>query len=418
DGAWRRFVERVAPLKLKIFGKFWIPVRKKIHACEYGPIYKRKGRHYALRFPAYTDIRAAEQWYRMNKARNFTEFKAALRMEAFPMFNVVYADKDDNLMLVSEGKYPLREPGVDWTNPIEGTSSRFKWTRLIPWEQKPRVENPECGYIYNANQTPLHATCENENWNRPFCGLQRFEYNRGNRFKEMFDELEGKPIGREDFLRMKFDPSYSKNGRYARNYAALYRLDPNKYPGLAYAINKFKRWNFRGDVDNRDAALALVTHYFLEKITRTSVALQMILNDTITEAEAVAALKKAQRFLLKHHRTLDVPLGAVQRHRRGNVDLPLDGLLEVPRAIHVGAQKPRKGRFRAHGGDCFIMYVTWDKDRKQILETVNCYGTSARAQSPHYTDQMTMFVRHQTKPATFDKNEIFRRAERVYRLGG
>ncbi len=417
DEQWRALGVRKARLKLKLFGKLCLPITKKIYSCEYGPIYKRKGKSYALRFPATWDIRAAEQWYRMNRARNLDEFKAALKMEALPMFNVVYADKDDNLFFISEGKYPYRKPGVDWTNPIEGTSSKFKWTELVPWEQKPMVENPECGYIYNANQTPLHTTCEDENWNRPFCGLQLFEYNRGNRFMELFAELDGKPISREDFLRIKFDPSYSKTGRYSQNYAALYRLDAKKHPRLAYAINKFKRWNLRGDADNQDAALALVTHYFLEKTTKTSVALQMILNDTITENEAVKALRKAQRFVLKHHRTLDVPLGQVQRHRRGEVDLPLDGLLEVLRAVHVGAQKPKKGRFRAHGGDCFFMYVTWDKLGKQTLETINCYGASARPESPHYTDQMQMFVGHQMKPAGFDKTETLKRAEKVYHPG-
>jgi acyl-homoserine-lactone acylase len=417
DGQWRKFQTRTAPLRLKLFGKVALPIRKKIYACEYGPIYRRKGTHYALRFPANTDIRAAEQWYRMNKARTLQEFKNALKMEALPMFNVVYADGEDNIFYISEGKYPLREPGVNWTNPIDGTSSQTKWTKLVPWEQKPIIENPECGYVYSVNQTPLHTTCSQENWNRPFCGLQLFEYNRGDRYMEMFAELDGRPISRADFLRIKFDPSYSRKGRYARNYAALYRLNPQKYPRLAYAIQKLKRWNRRGDADNKDAALALVTHYFLEKITQTSLALQMILNDTVTEREAVKALSKARRFLLKYHKTLDVPLGEVQRHRRGTVDLPIDGMLEVSRAIHVGRQKPKKGRFRAHGGDCFIMYSTWDAKRRQILETVNCYGASARPESPHYTDQMHLFVNHQMRSVTFDKQVTLKRAEKVYRPG-
>ena len=417
DNEWRKFSVRKAPLKLKLFGKVSLPVTKKILSCQYGPIYKRKGEYYALRFPAMWDIRAAEQWYRMNKARSLEQFKDALKMEALPMFNVVYADKNDNLFFISEGKYPLREPEICWINPIEGISSKCKWTQLVPWEQKPMVENPDCGYIYNANQTPLHATCDKENWNKPFCGVQLFEYNRGNRFKEMFDELDGKPIGRSDFLRMKFDPSYSKTGRYSQNYAALYRLDPQKYPRLAYAINKFKRWNLRGDADNKDAALALVTHYFLEKINNNSVALQMILNDQVTEEAAVKALRKAKHFLLKHHRTLDVPLGQVQRHKRGKIDLPLDGMIEVPRAIHVGGKKPKRGTFRAHGGDCFIMYVTWDKNRRQTLESINCYGASARSESPHYTDQMKMFVGHQMKTVSFDKAETLKRAEKVYHPG-
>jgi acyl-homoserine-lactone acylase len=38
--------------------------------------------------PATMDIKALEEWYRMNKAKNFTEFYHALSMTSLPMFNI------------------------------------------------------------------------------------------------------------------------------------------------------------------------------------------------------------------------------------------------------------------------------------------------------------------------------------------
>ena len=49
---------------------------------------------YALRISSLKDLRFIEQWYRMGKARNITEFKEAMKIHAIPMFNTVYADKD------------------------------------------------------------------------------------------------------------------------------------------------------------------------------------------------------------------------------------------------------------------------------------------------------------------------------------
>ena len=50
-------------------------------------------------------IKAAEQWYRMNKAKNFEEFKAALEMQAIICTNIVYADREDNIFYISNASY-------------------------------------------------------------------------------------------------------------------------------------------------------------------------------------------------------------------------------------------------------------------------------------------------------------------------
>ena len=51
------------------------------------------------------------------------------------------------------------------------------------------------------------------------------------------------------------------------------------------------------------------------------------------------------------------------------------------------------------------------------MESVNAYGASNKASSPHYTDQMGLFVGQQFKPNTFDKAKIYQEAKRVYHPG-
>ncbi|MBP7390289.1 MAG: penicillin acylase family protein, partial [Chitinophagales bacterium] len=146
DGAWQKFEMKKARLKVKL-GGIKIGITKKIRVSEYGPVFQSKHGWYALRYPGAMDFRATEQWYRMNKAKNFTEFQNALKMEAIPLFNITYADRDGNIFYESGCQVPLRDSALNWHTPITANTSAYKWTKLVPYEQKARLLNPSCGYL-------------------------------------------------------------------------------------------------------------------------------------------------------------------------------------------------------------------------------------------------------------------------------
>ena len=54
------------------------------------------------------EIRALEQWWRMNKATSFSEFYDILKMKALPGYNIGYADKNDTIFYISNGLIPKR----------------------------------------------------------------------------------------------------------------------------------------------------------------------------------------------------------------------------------------------------------------------------------------------------------------------
>ena len=86
-----------------------IPIHKKYFTSIYGPTLKNKTGTYAIRTPSTTNINAVEQWWRMNKARSFSEFYEALEMKAIPGYNIGYADKNDTIFYISNGKIPIRK---------------------------------------------------------------------------------------------------------------------------------------------------------------------------------------------------------------------------------------------------------------------------------------------------------------------
>ncbi|MGI9544695.1 MAG: penicillin acylase family protein [Cyclobacteriaceae bacterium] len=415
DGEWKTFYEKKAKLVVKIAG-IPLPIKRKIQICTYGPVLKTKHGSYAFRFPGYMDIRAAEQWFKMNKATDFKAFEAAIKMQAIPLFNIVYADVGGNIMLHSGGKVPQRDPKLNWTFPITANTSEYRWKHILPYEKMPQILNPACGFVFNSNNTPLISTGDSCNWDNRFPGLQLFMYNRGDQYSRFMNAVEGSFTERV-LSQIKFNTQYSNEGTYMDHFKNMYQLDENKYPNIADAIVKIKKWDLGGDAVNRDAALGMVTHDFLRQKLNGPFALLMIRQETVTEADAVWAISQAKKLLLRTHGSLDVPLGQVQRLIRGNKSFPANGLREVSRAADTELDNKKKGIFKVVGGDGYIQIVRFSKNGTEI-KSINAYGSSSNPDSPHYTDQMEMFTSHQFKDMTFNKAQIFRSAEKIYHPNG
>ncbi|MEI6312976.1 MAG: penicillin acylase family protein [Bacteroidota bacterium] len=414
DNVYKPLIFDHFKLKVKL-GSIILSINKKLAYCDYGPVYKYKGVYYAIRFPAYTNIKAAEQWFNMNKSKNLDEFESCMKQDNLTMFNTLYADIEGNIYYHSAGMMPLRDPNLKWNNPIEGTSSKYKWTSLVSYENKVTYKNPSCGFLYNANNTPLHASGIDCNWKGTYYpGLQIFEYNRGERLAKLFNQLEGSKITWNDFTRIKFDKNFDSTGSYSNRFENLYQLNPLKYPRIADAIQVLKNWNLDNDVHNTSAALALVTHYYVMQKTKVPFGFLMIRKNKITEEEARWSLTKARNFLLHTHHLLTPELGDVLRHTRGNVNIPASGAREVLRAADAKLLDKKNGLFRVVGGDGYIQMDKFSKENGVEIQSIIAYGSSSRPDSKHYTDQMNLFQNQQFKTMTFDKNEIFKHAEKIY----
>jgi acyl-homoserine-lactone acylase len=60
------------------------------------------------------------------------------------------------------------------------------------------------------------------------------------------------------------------------------------------------------------------------------------------------------------------------------------------------------------------MLVDFDTAGKPTIRTVNAFGASTHADSPHYNDQMELWAEQKTKLMTLDKTEIYDNAENIY----
>ena len=92
----------------------------------------------------------------LNRARNWEEFRKALRRFPGPGFNFVYADREGNIGLQVAGKFPIRE-NYDGDVPQPGWTGEHEWRGVIPFDDLPSFYNPPSGRVITGNQNPFPA---------------------------------------------------------------------------------------------------------------------------------------------------------------------------------------------------------------------------------------------------------------------
>ncbi len=406
DGNWETLEEKTVKLKVKI-GAFILPIKKAALWSKYGATVQTKQGTFSIRLGANKDIRGVEQWYRMDKARNFSEFYKAMQMTAIPGFNTIYADKHDTIFYVSNGKIPVREQGYDWQNIVQGNTSKTLWTSFHPLKDLPQYLNPASGYLVNTNHTPFNATGEKDNLQAkdfdPTMGYETKNNNRSIRFQELISKYE--KLSYEDFKRIKYDNQLPEKLQYPIEIEALFQLNSTENADIQSLIETLKSWNRKADVDSKGAAIFLIAlNYFSEKAQEIS--------NGVSKEESIAALRHVNTYMKQYFGKTDITLGDLQKLVRGNVEKPSWGLPDVITAMH---SKPYKyGKLKVMAGESYIELVKFPKNGLPEIESITNFGASGHADSPHYTDQMDMFLNKQTKKMTLDKAEVLRTAERIY----
>ena len=156
-------------------------------------------RQYALAF-AWTTLRdddlSMQAGLALNRARNWTEFRNALRDFHSPQQSVVYADVEGNIGLVAPARVPIRASG-DGLVPVPGWTGEYDWTGFIPFEDLPQTFNPPSGQIMTANHKivgddyPYFLTSE---WADPY---------RAERITDLLDRTDAHSL--ETFRRVQAD---------------------------------------------------------------------------------------------------------------------------------------------------------------------------------------------------------------------
>jgi acyl-homoserine-lactone acylase len=408
DGEWRDLEVKDVPIDVRLWGGVHWTFHREALWSVHGPVVRRPHGTYAIRFAGMGDVRAVEQWFRMNKAKSREEWEAAMRLQAVPMFNTVYADAAGNIGYVYNARIPRRAPGYDWSQYLPGDTKETLWTEYLPYDQLPQVWNPPSGVVLNSNSSPFAATLGPGNPDPAAfpksAGIETRLTNRALRALELFGQ--DNAITAAAFDRIKFDTRYSSQSNVMRRLRALLDGPAPQDPLAREGLELLRRWDAGTDVDNPAAALALLT-------LRPRDDDQL---PVVSRGELVLRLEESAHELREQFGRIDVPFGEVHRLRRGAVDLPVGGGPDTLHAVY--ARRAPDGRLVGFAGDSYILMVAWDREGRVEARSISPYGSATLdRRSPHYADQAELFVRRELKPAWRTEAEVRAHLEREYAPG-
>ena len=399
-----------AKITIKVLG-IPIKINRKYYQSIYGPTLKNKSGYYSIRTPTLFNVKALEQWWRMGKSKNFSEFYNNLKMKELPGFNIGYADKYDTIFYMSNGIIPKRAQGYNWKGIVPGDTKKTLWTEYHNIEDLPQVIQPESGFIYNANHSPFKSTSADENPNEENynenMGYETYDNNRSTRLIELIESYDR--VSYDDFKDIKYDNSFPSKFNY--NFMDISIIETLKLQAendLFELLDIIQKWDRKTDIDSQGAGFYGVLYYQLVRNYRDEIQNN---NKIISKEILLSALADTKAYIINNFGSTEITLGDFQKLVRGDKELPIWGLPDVITAM---SSRPYKdGKYKVTQGESYIGLVRFNENGP-ILESIISFGNSDNPESDHYTDQMEKYSKFQTKKMTFDKNIIYSEAKEIY----
>jgi len=402
-----------AKITVKILG-IPIKINRKYYKSIYGPTLKNKSGYYSIRTPTLFNVRALEQWWNMGKAKNFSEFYDAYKMKQIPGFNVGYADRYDTIFYMSNGILPKRAEGYNWKGIVPGDTMKTLWTEYHEIEDLPQVIQPKSGFIYNANHSPFKSTSADENPNEKDyserMGYETYDNNRSIRLIELIESYD--KVSYDDFKDIKYDNSFPS--KFSYNFMDINLIDEIELDTnheLFEIVNEIQNWNRKTDINSIGAGLYGVLYYHLIYNYADQIRKLTSEDKPVSKEIILSAVSDIKPYLIEHFGKVKITLGEFQKLVRGDKELPIWGLPDVITAM---SSRPYKdGKHKVFAGESYIGLVRFTEEGP-VMESIISFGNSDNPSSDHYTDQMEMYSKFQTKKMTFDKEEIYAKAKSIY----
>jgi penicillin G amidase len=218
------------------------------------------GYEVSLAWTALTPGRTADAIFALNSATDWDDFRAAAELFEVPAQNLVYADTKGNIGYQAPGRIPIRQPGTlpgqqDGTWPRAGWNSSWDWAGYIPFDELPRVLNPDEGIVVAANQAVTGP-------GYPYLLTRDFDYGyRSQRIRTVLEGwiADGHDISAEDMTTLQLDTYNSFAATLVPVLLATSLDDGTSVPPEARAFTReavelLRDWDYREDADSAAAA--------------------------------------------------------------------------------------------------------------------------------------------------------------------
>jgi penicillin G amidase len=253
----------------------------RVLVTRHGPVVHRDGnRGYALRWTATEPGGLANTYNQLGKARNWEEFRNAMKRVWGPAQNAVYADVEGNIGYIMAARVPIRKRGHGEI-PVPGENDDYEWTGYLPFDQLPQALNPDSGFIVTANARvvgPAYKPYLTDRWEEPYRTARIYDL--------LVDKGRLRPT---DMLKVQTDTFSYPHAFLADQLTAAARTVQPRDERARKLIAELNDWNGIADADSPEVP-------FLDATRRSTLALILepyLGNDTnLYEWRSVAFLQR------------------------------------------------------------------------------------------------------------------------------
>src|SRR5262252_5294860 len=128
-----------------------------VYRTQHGPVIGESGGKWLTIRLMNEPVKALTQSYTRTKARNYKTFRDTMELHTNSSNNTVFADADGDIAYFHGNFIPRRDPGFDWTKPVDGSNPATDWHGLLSVDETPHLLNPKAGWLYNSNNWPWSA---------------------------------------------------------------------------------------------------------------------------------------------------------------------------------------------------------------------------------------------------------------------
>jgi acyl-homoserine lactone acylase PvdQ len=387
-----------------------------VYATGHGPVMgTRNGDWLSLKENNRSMDALMQSWLR-TKAKGFEDFKKIMNMRSNSSDNTVFADDKGNIAYWHGNFMPKRDPKLDWTQPVDGTTSSTNWKGLHSLDEMVHVYNPATGWIQNCNSTPFtvsgNSSPKKENY--PTYMAPDLENYRAINAERLLDEKNDLTVDR-----------VIKEVGYSHYLSAFEILLPQLFLAfdelaetdslrqiLSEPIGLLMSW------DKSSAASSVATTLAIEWASR--------IMKNVSSEEKVNLLYDTIKDLQKRFGSWKIPWGDMNRYQRvgsgENFDdskssLPVGlasatwGSLPSFQSRHFTNSNKRYG----FSGNSFVACIEFGKKIK--AKSIITGGQSFDPSSKHFTDQAQMYIDGNFKDVLFYKEDVLKHAVRNYHPG-
>jgi len=404
-----------------------------VYHTHHGPVTHEVDGKWAVTKINWDPVNALIQSYTRTKLANYDEFREMMNIRTNSSNNTVFADAEGNIAYFHGNFIPRRDTRFDYSRPVDGSDPATDWQGLHTVDEAITILNPPNGWIQNANSTPFTAAAEfspkREDY-PPYMAPDHENF-RGIHAVTVLADVDDLTL--DGLIELAHDPYLPGFEKLIGGLLQAWDQAEERDSALAAPIEVLSEWDLR--TGEESVAMTLAHFYGMNYLARMTFPEGMsemeritMLGMTTPPEQRLEVFARTVAMLADDLGDWRTPWGEVNRFQRltGAIDLQYDDRrpsLAVGMAnsrwgalADFGAER-RDGTKRLYGdnGNSFVAVVEFG-DRVRA-RSILVGGQSNDPDSPHFDDQVPLYVKQKFKDVAYYRDDVERRAEERYRPG-